>query len=393
MTLAEQNLGIVEASCPEGFTRYDQNSELISFRGMTQIRSWGRFGTAKTDKFTFYTQGCKYIRFVSLTEGNCGVQNVYINDNLSDRKYYSNFKKYEETSGLTNGYDTVCCELELTDKYNKIEVRNNGQYASQFNFSYIEVITEEGCLITEDEYLQGIRAMCLIKDDNGYWGYSNGALVSVADYKTAFETVDSCLIDDFTEVIPLINTLTNPKIVTDKACDFSIEGIKTNNEVVVSKHIKSLVFAEQINSFSIEGDSTVKVVFSLDEGTTWNYFDGENMQALEHTFDKTKGIDSEENSLFIQDVIAHAFDISTINCEVFKDKTIEFAFLITGYDVVKGMNISYKADDSYKVLGDSDITIEKVLGKYIKLIPHKNIDSAILEILTTGVLEEEGTTS
>ena len=161
----------------------------------------------------------------------------------------------------------------------------------------------------------------------------------------------------------------------------------------MSKHIKSLVFAEQINSFSIEGYSTVKVVFSLDEGTTWKYFDGENIQTLEHTFDKTKGIDSEENRLFIQDVIAHAFDISTINCEVFKDKTIEFAFLITGYDVVKGMNISYKADDSYKVLGDSDITIEKVLGKYIKLIPHKNIDSAILEILTTGVLEEGGTTS
>ena len=38
-------------------------------------------------------------------------------------------------------------------------------------------------------------------------------------------------------------------------------------------------------------------------------------------------------------------------------------------------------------------SIEKVLGKYIKLIPHKNIDSAILEILTTGVLEEGGTTS
>ena len=133
MTLAEQNLGIVEASCPEGFTRYDQNSELISFRGMTQIRSWGRFGTAKTDKFTFYTQGCKYIRFVSLTEGNCGVQNVYINDNLSDRKYYSNFKKYEETSGLTNGYDTVCCELELTDKYNKIEVVYYRRHISKEN--------------------------------------------------------------------------------------------------------------------------------------------------------------------------------------------------------------------------------------------------------------------
>lgn len=393
MALAEQNLGKVESNCPDGFTRYDQNSELVSFTGMTQIRSWGRFGTSKTDSFVFYTEGCKYIRFVSLTESACGVQNVYINDELSDRRYYSNFKRYEETMNLTNGYNAVCCELDLTTKFNKIEVKNDGQYTSQINFSYIEVITEEGSLISEDDYLKGIKALCLIKDDNGYWGYSDGALVSVADYQMVFETVNSCLIDDFAEVLPLISSLTNPKIVTDKQCDFIIEGLKTDNEVVVSKHIKSLAFAEQVNSLSIEGEGIIKVVFSLDEGTTWNYYDGETVQTLEHTFDKTKGIDSEENVLFKQDVVAHSFDISTINYDIFKDRTVEFAFLISGYGVVKGVNISYKVEDSYKVLGDSDITIEKVLGKYIKLIPHKNIDSAILEILTTGVLEEEGTTS
>lgn len=379
-------LGTVYNSPENGYVRYDFKNALFSFTDMPNLRSWGLFGRSSTSSFTFYIKNCNEIRFINLTESSCGTSKVYLNDIETEYTYYSNLSSINKT----NGYYTVCCILPLTEKYNKITITNNG--TSQMNFIGIDVL--EGVeLITEEEYIDKTSIRLLIKQGTKYYNIEDGALVEVSDYVTELNSTDGKVIKNISDIIPFINDgllEDGWKLVSNKDLNININGLKTRKEFVVSKHVRSLKMADYINSIVINpsnNDGTIKCVISFDNGITWNTYINDAWEQLENTYSLT-----DSNDLFFAEIESNGItedDLFAIDFNDYKDGTIQFAFMLSDYAHLKEIDITYDLANSYEILGSNDIKIQKVLGKYIKIVPKRDINKAIVEILTTGVIENQ----
>lgn len=377
-------LGTVYNYPEDGYVRYDFNNALFSFTDMPNIRSWGLFGKSSTSSFTFYIKNCNEIRFINLTESSCGTSKVYLNDVESEYTYYSNFSG----TGKTNGYYTLCCILPLTEKYNKITITNNG--TNQMNFQSIDVL-EGAELITEDEYIDKTTINLLIKQGAKYYNIQDGALVEVSDYITELNSIDGNVIKNISDIIPFVNDgllEDGWKLVSNKDLNIGINGLKTRKEFVVSKHVRSLKMADYIHNIVVNpsnNDGITKCVISFDNGITWNTCVNGTWEQLENTYSST-----DSNELFFAEIESKGItgdDLSTIDFNDYKDGNIQFAFMLSDYVHLKGVDITYNLANSYEILGSNDIKIQKVLGKCIKIIPKRDIDKAIIEILTTGIIE------
>lgn len=379
-------LGTVYNYPEDGYVRYDFNNALFSFTDMPNIRSWGLFGRSSTSSFTFYIKNCNEIRFINLTEGTCGTSKVYLNDEETEYTYYSNFNSISKT----NGYYTLCCILPLTEKYNKVTITNNG--TNQMNFIGIDVLNGSE-LITEEEYIDKTSINLLIKQGTKYYNIENGALAEVSDYVTELNSIDGNAIKNISDIIPFVNNgllEDGWKLVSNKDLNIGINGLKTRKEFVVSKHVRSLKMADYIHNIVVNpsnNDGITKCVISFDNGITWNTCVNGTWEQLENTYSST-----DSNELFFAEIESKGItgdDLSTIDFNDYKDGNIQFAFMLSDYVHLKGVDITYNLANSYEILGSNDIKIQKVLGKYIRIVPKRNIDKAIIEILTTGVIESQ----
>lgn len=377
-------LGTVYNSPEDGYVRYDFNNALFSFTDMPNIRSWGLFGRSSTSSFTFYIKNCNEIRFINLTDGTCGTSKVYLNDEETEYTYYSNFNSISKT----NGYYTLCCILPLTKMYNKITITNNG--SNQMNFSAIDVL-EGAELITEEEYIDKTSIRLLIKQGTKYYNIEDGALVEVSDYVTELNSVDGKVFKNISDIIPFINDgllEDGWKLVSNKDLNININGLKTRKEFAVSKHVRSLKIADYIHSIVVNpsnNEGTTKCVISFDNGVTWNTYINGAWEQLENTYSLT-----DSNEVFFAEIESNGItgdDLATIDFNAYKDGNIQFAFMLSDYAHLKEVDITYNLPNSYEILGSNDIQIQKVLGKYIKIIPKRDINKAIVEILTTGIIE------
>ena len=394
-TMITNNLGGRYATPESGFKRIAFSNAMIQYKAMDEERTWGRFGTSIDSSFTIYVKNLSHIRFLNKTESHCGYSEVEVNDELQTGYYYSNFTYYtEETIANVSAYG-CCCEMTDFRTYTKIKIKSAvAKQQSTMGFD----INEEAELITQEEYETKTSTRFLIKDQDKYYGLVDGGLTEVEDYNTVLHTKGDGVIEDIGKIIPFISSFHDGwKVVCNNPLvTLSVVGTKSNGEYIISKHNKTLKFANLVNSISMTANAEqVKAVVSFDNGLTWSYWEGE-WKTLTNTAVKKNWEDLTEeekilNNNFKEEIAEKGMTRESIQLADFtakKDGTIEFAFWIGTSGLIKNLSANIETGDLYEILGQEDIGISKVLGKYIMLTPKRNIDNVIIEILTTGIKEE-----
>lgn len=399
-------LGEVFQNCPEGYKRYSSNTTtsepLITFNELTNLRSWGRFGTSSTSSIKFYVKNVKEIRFINLTEASCGVSDIYINDELIDTKYYSNFSTCTDDPKPTNAYWTLCCQLELTSKYNKIEIKNNS--TKQMNFSAIDIPDDGGELISEEIYNKYSKHTFILKVGTQYKTYNidTNTLDLIDDISTLDkELLTEVSADYIPNALALLESTNDVKLIFGSYKNVNVTCIKNKNEMLVMRTDISNSQISKINSIfsncETSGNGALKFIVSVNSGLSWMTYKNDTWEPLSVVIPQSKysSLNSDEKiqwdnatNAIATDGINYS-DLSSIDFNTLEGNTLRFAVVLSiesKEDIAIIKNIMYNVRKNDYLMECSYEEVDRIVSdNTVKIVSNITTPKLVVNVEIVGL--------
>ena len=307
------------------------------------------------------------------------------NDNI----HYTKIKDYTDNSFKTNETKLFSFDKTVNFKYYKLQVNEtNGQPYTT---------------IGELNYLLGKKdAFYLIKDNgnNKIYNYDkdNNKLVEVTDISILKENaLNNTCIYDLNNVLPLLSNLSDDlTLLSNKDAAVLVNGIKSTKELIVGKNSFSTRIASNIDWFKLDDDAIAKVVFTIDDGTTWKTYNTSNSafedlsvsipnnKDYKDFTDEEKMAWNEAKEIFYNQGIDSSI-LNTIDFNSFDIEDIRFGYVLTAIDsntMDKMKNLIWQFDSKGTMdLVDTSQVRQQLYYAGTKLI--SNIDADMLKVNIT----------
>ncbi len=205
-----------------------------------------------------------------------------------------------------------------------------------------------------------------------------------------------------TETFKPIDKLGNFSIISDENRTLNIKGIKTNKELIIMDY-DILIDSSQIgtiNSLTITGNDTNKVVFSIDSGSSWKSYNGQSFVNLFSTVPLKSYNELTETELGqrndfkneVDTVGINFINLKNINFNSLNFTNIRFAYLIkkstyTENSLLDKITMTYNEEPHLIAVKKGDVDIKRyshtvqVIPSYpstyteIRIFTHENFEN------------------
>lgn len=293
---------------------------------------------------------------IQISEDDSSYETIYQFDNC-DKTFWGKY---------ING-NQFCFVLNLPQKIYKPKYVRFYLYSNNGNSTYA-TLGEVNFLLQEKS------PFYLVEDNNNHYNYDENtdSLVEVTDTSILnANALENTCIYDLNKILPLVSNVNDIHLISNQNVKLTVNGIKSDKELVVSNENLSITSAETIKQYiptvTKTGNGELYTVVSNDNGTTWKTWNASSSSWEDLTnvcpLDAYKGLTSEQLTKWntFRDEVAtsgiNSTDIASANFELLRssDKRLKFAFVLKRPTYEDGI-----------VLKDLQWLIDKV-GGWIKL--------------------------
>lgn len=257
-------------------------------------------------------------------------------------------------------------------------------------------------------FFEYVPSKCLIKKDNKIYSISNDNYnISTKNYNEITIEEDKTIADVFNEksftIDDLFNEVTiedetfkpidkfnNFKLISDSDVTYTMNGVKSNKELVVASSPISIEMAENIDNVTIDSliskESSIKMVISKDEEKTWYTFKDGSWSLLDiviplkelsdMTEDELSKWNTAKESIFIDGIdstILNTIDFNKLNADMIQFAYVEYLNEYQSTCKTTQLSMQFDAKGTFKKMKDSEYELD-VYESGIVVTPSINTD-------------------
>lgn len=192
------------------------------------------------------------------------------------------------------------------------------------------------------------------------------------------------------ETFKPIDKFNNFKLISDNDVTYTLNGIKSNKELIVASAPVSIAIAENIDNISVNSliseNSSIKLVVSKDEGITWHTFKDNVWTKLNMEIPLKELSDMSESELIkwnnakeiiytdgIDSKILNTIDFNTLKADMLQFAYVEYLNTAESTCKTTQLNMQFDAKGTFKKMKDSEYDLS-VYDSSIVVTPSIDID-------------------
>ena len=306
------------------------------------------------------------------------------------RMFIDGKKVDEKTQSATNDFNN--CTLG----YNSGSPDN-----TKFVGNIDEFIISDECLYKDDFSVEKTLYQFLIKDKNNLYTYdktSNSLIDITNNYKDVFSNKEG--IYDLDNITQFLHSLSDDvQLVSDMDFGLKINALKSTQEMIATLeplNMKKYATIHKITpNYTIDGNGSIKIAFSFDDGVTWKTWDATNdwtdlsnvevpLKLYENFTDADKTAWSNAQS----EINTNGIDITNLSTVTFPTDVKKMCFAIvfnrpTYADTATLTSFDILFDGLKTFIGlDRDKCAVKFTGDSITVTPTSNADQLLITMIT-----------